>query len=81
MKGNGWRDEFWTAVLALPFVLCFTPGLQDVAAKGFEILTESVPPWYQGGMGAALGLAFGHDRGAGVVRRIKAKIGSQKGGT
>lgn len=73
---GGWKDEFLTILLSFPFVLCFTPGLQDVAKTGFSILGD-VPPWYQTGMGAALAFAFGKDRVASVVDRIL-KTGRQK---
>lgn len=69
MRGKGWLDEFWAVLLAVPFILCFTPGLQDVARTGFFILGD-VPPWYQTGMGAALAFAFGRDRVAGALGRL-----------
>ncbi|WJS83890.1 hypothetical protein [Paracoccus sp. TOH] len=69
MRGK-WQDDFWTVLLAAPFILCFTPGLQDVAEQGFVILSSSVPPWYQTGMGAALAWAFGKDRAAEIAGRI-----------
>lgn len=72
---NGWQDEAWAVVMALPLILCFTPGLQDVAEKGFSILSNSVPPWYQGGIGAALAFAFGRERVAGVIGRLIARRG------
>lgn len=76
-RGKGWLDEFWAVLLAIPFVLCFMPGLQGVAEKGFSILSDQVPAWYQTGIGAALAFAFGRDRAVSVASRIFRK---QSGG-
>lgn len=43
---SGWKDEFWTIVLAIPFIMCFIPGLDKYALRGFSVL-ESTPEWYQ----------------------------------
>lgn len=67
---NGWQDEVWCLVMALPLILCFTPGLQAYAKEGFLILSHDVPIWYQSGFGAALAFAFGKERVAGIVGRI-----------
>lgn len=43
---SGWKDEFWTIVLAIPFIMCFIPGLDKYALRGFSVL-EATPDWYQ----------------------------------
>lgn len=69
MGANGWKDELWAVLLALPFLLCFIPGLQAYAKEGFSILSH-VPPWYQAGLGSALAFIFGKDRAVSVLSRM-----------
>lgn len=67
---SGWLDEFWTIILAAPFVLAFVPGAQDVVRTGFTILRDNVPPWYQAGMGVAVAWGFARDRLPSIVGRF-----------
>lgn len=53
-----WRDEFWTIILAAPLIMCFIPGLEQYAVRGFENL-ECVPEWYIISVGVAMASAFG----------------------
>ncbi len=55
---SGWKDEFWTLIIALPLVMCFIPGLDKYALRGFEVL-EQTPEWYRWAVGIAIGSAFG----------------------
>lgn len=57
---DSWKDEFWTILLAIPIVMCFTPWFQDDVAAGFVVLEESVPDWYIVAVGTAIGAAFGY---------------------
>ena len=72
-RGGGWSDEVWTVALSAPFILCFIPGLQDVAKQGFLILRDTVPEWYQAGFGAGLAFAFGRERVSGIVGKLLAR--------
>lgn len=58
IKNSGWKDEFFTLVLALPAVLCFIPGMADVVSDGFKALQQT-PTWYQVCLLVAVGSAFG----------------------
>jgi len=53
-----WKDEFWTIILSIPLIMCFIPGLEKYAVKGFENL-EAVPEWYIISVGVAMASAFG----------------------
>lgn len=55
---SGWLDEAWTAALLLPVLLAFLPWTQEAAARGFAILSDAVPLWYQGALGVAFGWGF-----------------------
>lgn len=54
-----WLDEFWSVLIAVPAVLAFVPGVQDVVSRGFVILGQDAPGWYLAGLGAAVTWAFG----------------------
>lgn len=56
---SGWLDEFWTFALVAPYLLAFVPGAQDAVSRGFAILTDAVPVWYQAGIAAAIAWGFG----------------------
>ena len=58
LKQSGWKDEFWTIVIAVPLVMCFIPGLVDFVVAGFAAL-EKTPRWYQALVATAVGSAFG----------------------
>ncbi len=63
-----WKDEFWTIVLSIPLVMCFIPGLEQYAVKGFENL-ERVPEWYIIAVGVAIASAFGFRQMVGFMRK------------
>lgn len=58
LKQSGWKDEFWTIVIAIPMVMCFIPGLVQYVIAGFEAL-EQTPKWYQYLIATAVASAFG----------------------
>lgn len=58
-SGQSWKDEFWTIILALPFVLIFVPSLQGYIEAGFVALEASTPEWYRYALLTAIGAAFG----------------------
>lgn len=59
IENAGWKDEFWTVVIAIPMVLCF------IGEEGAQIVTDgfialsTTPVWYQTLVGVAIGAAFG----------------------
>lgn len=57
---NGWLDEFYGVLLAIPMVLVFFGDEWAERVKaGFIALDESVPEWYIAAWLAAVGAAFG----------------------
>ena len=58
IQNSSWKDEFWTIVLGIPAVLCFTPWGAPLVAAGFEALALT-PGWYQTLFSVAVGSAFG----------------------
>ena len=57
---NGWLDEFYGVLLAIPMVLGFLGDEWAERVKaGFIALDESVPEWYIAAWLAAVGAAFG----------------------
>lgn len=66
---SGWLDEAWSAALLLPLLLAFLPWTQEAAQRGFVILSESVPVWYQAALAVAFGWAFARPHLAGLLPR------------
>lgn len=58
IQNSGWKDEFWTIVLAAPFIGCFLPYMAPYVLRGFEII-EKTPEWYRWYVGVAISAAFG----------------------
>lgn len=58
LEKSGWKDEFWTIVIAVPTIMCFIPGLVQYALDGFNALKQT-PLWYQSLVATAVGSAFG----------------------
>lgn len=58
LEQSGWKDEFWTIVIAVPTIMCFVPGLVQYALDGFNALKQT-PLWYQSLVATAVGSAFG----------------------
>jgi len=55
---TSWKDEFWTVVLAAPFIMAFIPPLRIYALEGFEVIKE-MPEWYRYFASIAIAAAFG----------------------
>lgn len=72
LKQSGWKDEFWTIIIAMPMVMCFIPGLVVYVERGFEAL-EKTPTWYQALVATAFASAFGVKK---FVTFMKTKKGS-----
>lgn len=54
----GWKDELWTIIFAIPFVLCFIPVTSDFVSQGFTAI-GTMPDWYMGLSSVVIGSAFG----------------------
>lgn len=71
---SSWKDEFWTIVLAFPFIVVFLAsmfGMDETIASvksAFDVL-HGLPEWYRYFLGIAIGAAFG-------VRRLKDMVGA-----
>lgn len=59
IQNAGWKDEFWTIILAIPCVLCFFPGAVNCVREGFEAL-QGCPDWYKWCLLVAVGSSFGY---------------------
>lgn len=59
INNSGWKDEFWTIVLSLPFIGCFIPEIQGYVLEGFKVI-ERTPEWYRYFVGIAISAAFGY---------------------
>jgi len=68
---SGWKDEFWTIVIAIPMVMCFMPFMVQFVVAGFAALAQT-PVWYQGLVGVAVASAFGCKQ---VINFMKMKKG------
>jgi len=66
----GWKDEFWTVVLAIPCVLCFFPGMVDHVVAGFDAL-DKCPAWYRWCLLVAIGSSFGYRKLADFMKLKK----------
>nr|DAQ89811.1 MAG TPA: holin [Caudoviricetes sp.] len=55
---SGWKDEWWTVVFTIPFVLSFYPPTAQVIHDGFMAIS-AMPDWYMGLSSVVIGSAFG----------------------
>lgn len=58
LKGRDWITGWFVLLLSIPLVGAFIPAMVPAILAGFNTLGE-MPIWYQGGVGAAMALAFG----------------------
>ena len=68
---SGWKDEFWTIVIAIPLIMCFVPSMVIYVERGFEAL-EKTPDWYQALVSVAVAAAFGVKK---IIGFMKVKKG------
>jgi hypothetical protein len=61
-SASSWKDELLCIIFCIPLCMCFIPGLEKYAVRGFEIL-ETMPQWYQYTLGVIVAASFGF-RGA-----------------
>ena len=58
----GWKDEFWTIVIAVPAIICFFgPTMADYVTAGFAALA-TCPEWYQWALMVSVASAFGYKK-------------------
>ncbi|RXF04064.1 hypothetical protein [Pseudoalteromonas sp. PS5] len=55
---TSWKDEWFTVLLSVPFIMCFIPQLAPYAHQGF-IQLEQTPEFYRYMFGLAVGASFG----------------------
>jgi hypothetical protein len=53
-----WKDEYLVILLSAPVILCFIPGLEQYALRGFEIL-DKTPDWYRWALTGMIAASFG----------------------
>lgn len=56
---SSWKDEWFTVLISIPFILTFTPWTREFAVDGFNALSEHVPDEYWYLLGIAYAAAFG----------------------
>jgi len=59
---GSFKDEFLCIIFCIPLIMCFIPGFEGYAIRGFEILA-TMPEWYQAMFGVIVAASFGF-RGA-----------------
>lgn len=52
------KDEWWTAIVSIPLILVFFPGMVGYVREGFEVL-NTLPEWYIQLVMIAFGASFG----------------------
>ena len=58
----GWKDEFWTLVIAVPAVICFFGETMAAhVTAGFAALA-TCPEWYQWALMVSVASAFGYKK-------------------
>lgn len=57
-SGSSWKDEWFVIVLSIPMVGAFIPSMVPHMQEGFVVL-GSMPDYYKGFLGAAIGASFG----------------------
>ena len=76
-SANSLKDEFWTAILAIPLlcvgysVVANDPSILDRVADGFRAL-DTLPDWYQYLLFLAVSASFGI-RGANKLMKLRGK--------
>ena len=46
---SSWKDEFLVILMSAPFIMSFIPipEVQELVGRGFQILKNDTPEWYQ----------------------------------
>ncbi len=70
LSQSGWKDEFWTILIAIPLILVFYPPMVEHVVAGFAAL-DKTPGWYQWALGIAIGSAFGVRRFVDIMKLKK----------
>ena len=76
-SANSLKDEFWTAILAIPLlcvgysIVADDPSILSRVADGFDAL-DTLPDWYQYLLFLAVSASFGI-RGADKLMKLRAK--------
>lgn len=55
---SSWKDEYWTIVLSLPFILVFNSDWEHHIRNGFSVLS-TLPEWYQYALLLSISASFG----------------------
>ena len=55
---HSWKDEYLVILMSIPVIMCFIPGLDAQALKGFEVLKQT-PEWYRWAFLGIIAASFG----------------------
>ena len=55
---SSYKDEFLVVLLSIPVIMCFIPGIEVYALRGFEIL-ETTPDWFRWAYTGVIAASFG----------------------
>ena len=55
---HSWKDEYLVILMSIPVIMCFIPGLDTQALKGFEVLKQT-PEWYRWAFLGIIAASFG----------------------
>lgn len=61
-SAHSFKDEYLTIIFSVPLIMCFIPGLDEYALRGFQIL-EQTPDFYKYTLGVIVASSFAY-RGA-----------------
>lgn len=75
IKNSGWKDEYLTLLMTLPFIGAFIPVVQDYVHLGFEYV-DGMPFWYQIVLMVIVGAAFGVRAWGAFVKPLQMKRGA-----
>lgn len=64
--GASWKDEWLTILVSIPIIMCFIPGLDKYATRGFEILGQT-PDWFRYTFGLIVAASFGVKKAAEII--------------
>ena len=58
----GWKDEFWTLVIAVPAVICFFGETMAAHVTAGFVALSACPEWYQWALMVSVASAFGYKK-------------------
>ena len=56
---DSWKDEAWTILFIALIIACFIPGLAPHIERGFQVLENSTPDWFEVAIYISISASFG----------------------